>query len=72
MNGHNALGNLPPGFPDCKLHSVEEGGSMEYETPAVEIVGAGSELVQAFVGPRTDGGATALSHLDVGSGLDED
>jgi hypothetical protein len=34
---------------------------MKYETPAIEVVGAGSELVQAFAGPHNDFGATFLS-----------
>jgi hypothetical protein len=34
---------------------VEKGGIMEYETPAVEVVGPARELIQASAGPRTDG-----------------
>jgi hypothetical protein len=34
---------------------------MKYETPAIEVVGDGSELIQAFLGPHTDFGANALS-----------
>jgi hypothetical protein len=45
---------------------------MEYTTPEVNVVGTGSELVQAFVGPLTDGGAHALSQMAVNSCLEEE
>jgi hypothetical protein len=28
---------------------------MDYETPAVEMIGQASELIQAYIGPHTDG-----------------
>jgi hypothetical protein len=34
---------------------------MEYVTPEVEVMGTGSELVQAFFGPDNDFGASVLS-----------
>jgi len=34
---------------------------MEYVVPQVEVMGTGSELVQAMAGPATDWGAFALS-----------
>lgn len=37
--------------------------SLEYTTPEVEIVGSGSELVQAFFGPHNDGGFHSLSMM---------
>jgi hypothetical protein len=45
---------------------------MEYVTPTVEVVGAGSELVLAYYGPRTDLGAHALSEGAVCSSLEEE
>lgn len=45
---------------------------MEYATPEVEVLGAGSQLVQAFYGPNTDYGAHSLSfHQISGSNLEE-
>ena len=44
---------------------------MEYTTPEVEVVGTGSELVQAFFGPHTDLGAHALSLGAMCSSLEE-
>jgi hypothetical protein len=37
--------------------------SLEYTTPELEVVGPGSELVQAFVGPHNDGGFHSLSMM---------
>jgi len=34
---------------------------MEYTIPEVEVIGVGSELVQAFAGPHNDYGAQYLS-----------
>jgi hypothetical protein len=34
---------------------------MGYDAPEIEVMGTGSELVQAFVGPHSDFGAYALS-----------
>ena len=34
---------------------------MEYVVPEIEVMGSGSELVQAFVGPHNDFGAFSLS-----------
>jgi hypothetical protein len=55
-----------------KFHLAEEGGSMDYVTPEVEVMGAGSELVQAFVGPHNDFGATFLSLGAVCGSLEEE
>jgi hypothetical protein len=45
---------------------------MEYTAPNVEVIGAGSELVQAFFGPHTDFGAFALSLGAMCSRLEEE
>ena len=45
---------------------------MEYTTPEVEVVGTGSELVQAFFGPFTDGGFHSLSLGAICGRLDEE
>jgi len=45
---------------------------MEYTTPEVEVVGTGSELVQAFAGPFSDLGAYVLSLGFVRSSLEEE
>jgi len=45
---------------------------MEYAIPEVEVIGAGSELVQAFAGPLNDFGAQYLSLGAVCSSLEED
>jgi hypothetical protein len=55
-----------------KFDLVEKGGTMKYETPAIKVVGEGSELVQAFVGPHTDLGAHALSLGASNSRFDEE
>jgi hypothetical protein len=34
---------------------------MEYETPAIEVVGTASESIQASFGPRMDGDGYAFS-----------
>jgi hypothetical protein len=34
---------------------VEKGGTMEYTTPVIEVAGPARELIQASMGPRTDG-----------------
>ncbi len=34
---------------------------MEYTEPTIEVAGAASELVQAYAGPRNDGGAYEFS-----------
>jgi hypothetical protein len=44
---------------------------MEYVTPEVDVIGVGSELVQAHAGPHTDFGAFALSLLAVSSSFEE-
>lgn len=36
---------------------------MEYETAVLEIAGSASDLVQAYFGPRTDGGGYIASQL---------
>jgi len=36
---------------------------LEYTTPELEVVGTGSELVQAFAGPHNDGGVHTLSMM---------
>lgn len=45
---------------------------MEYEVPEVEVMGPGSELVQAFAGPFNDWGANTLSLGAVCSSLEEE
>lgn len=45
---------------------------MNYAAPEVEVIGTGSELVQAFVGPFTDFGAYSLSLGFPASSLNED
>jgi hypothetical protein len=44
---------------------------MNYESPAVEIVGQASELIQTFYGPRIDGGGTSFSQGAICSELEE-
>lgn len=34
---------------------------MDYEAPAVDVMGAASDLIQNFAGPRTDGDGLAFS-----------
>lgn len=34
---------------------------MDYETPTVDPIGPASELIQAYVGPHTDGGGYEFS-----------
>lgn len=34
---------------------------MKYETPTLELIGQASELIQAYVGPHTDGGGYEFS-----------
>jgi hypothetical protein len=34
---------------------VEKGETMEYSEPVIDVAGPASELVQAYVGPRSDG-----------------
>jgi hypothetical protein len=36
---------------------------MDYEAPALEMVGSASELIQAYAGPTTDGGGWAFSRV---------
>jgi hypothetical protein len=36
--------------------TTERGGTMDYKAPLVEVIGAASELIQAYIGPRYDGG----------------
>jgi hypothetical protein len=55
-----------------KCYLAEKGGQMEYVTPEVEVMGAGSELVQAFLGPHSDFGANALSLGAMCNNLEED
>ena len=62
----------PPGSGILKVHMVEEGVSMEYLIPEVEVIGAGSDLVQAFAGPFNDLGAHSLSLGAVCSSLEEE
>ncbi len=45
---------------------------MEYEAPTLTELGSGSELIQDFAGPRTDGGLRVQSHLVIRSKLDEE
>jgi hypothetical protein len=45
---------------------------MEYTTPEIEVVGTGSDLIQAFFGPYTDGGLHSLSLGAVSPQLDEE
>ena len=45
---------------------------MEYTTPEVEVIGIGSELVQAFLGPHNDLGATYLSLGAICGSLEEE
>jgi hypothetical protein len=45
---------------------------MVYETPTLTELGSGSELIQNFFGPTSDGGLTAQSHLAISSQLDEE
>ena len=45
---------------------------MEYSSPDVEVMGTGSDLVQAFAGPNNDGGAHTLSFMAVYTSLDEE
>jgi hypothetical protein len=45
---------------------------MEYEAPTVEVVGQASELIQAYLGPRTDGDGYTFSQGFADSGLEED
>ena len=45
---------------------------MEYAIPEVEVIGAGSELVQAFAGPHNDLGAHVLSLGAMCSRLEEE
>jgi hypothetical protein len=40
---------------------------MDYETPTLEMIGEASELIQAYVGPRTDGDGYAYSQGLTGS-----
>jgi hypothetical protein len=44
---------------------------MDYETPAIEILGPASELIQAYVGPLTDGGGYSFSQGYMCSPLEE-
>jgi len=44
---------------------------MNYEAPAVEIVGPASELIQAYAGPRMDGGGWTFSQGAICSVLEE-
>jgi len=44
---------------------------MEYEAPALEVVGSASELVQNFAGPRTDGDGFEFSQGAMCSGIEE-
>ena len=45
---------------------------MEYVIPEVEVMGAGSDLVEAFAGPHSDWGATYLSFGAVCGSLEEE
>lgn len=45
---------------------------MKYETPAVEVVGPASELIQASMGPRMDGDGYAYSLGLTCSALEEE
>jgi hypothetical protein len=50
---------------------VEKGGFM-YETPKVDEIGSASELIQAYFGPRYDGGGYVDSFGFVCSPLEEE
>jgi hypothetical protein len=54
------------------LDVVEKGESMEYHTPTVELMGPASELIQAYVGPLTDGGGYTFSQGNICSPLEEE
>lgn len=43
-----------------------------YETPELEVVGPASELIQAFLGPHNDLGATYLSLGAISPPFEED
>jgi hypothetical protein len=45
---------------------------MEYITPEVEMIGIGSDLIQAFFGPHTDGGSSVQSLMSMSAALEED
>ena len=45
---------------------------MEYHTPTVELMGPASELIQAYVGPLTDGGGYTFSQGNICSPLEEE
>lgn len=44
---------------------------MEYEAPAVDVVGAASELIQNYAGPRIDGDGLQLSQGAICSSIEE-
>ena len=43
------------------MSAAEKGTEMNYETPTLEVAGSASELVQAYMGPRIDGGGYSFS-----------
>lgn len=45
---------------------------MNYETPAVEVIGPASELIQNYFGPQTDGGGYTFSQGAVIAPLEEE
>lgn len=45
---------------------------MSYEAPAVEILGAASDLIQNYVGPWTDGNGHTFSAPNISSGIEEE
>ena len=55
-----------------KFTRWREEESLEYTTPEVEVAGTGSELVQDFFGPHSDGGIHALSLGAMCSTLEEE
>ena len=54
------------------LSVVEKGGEMDYEAPAVDVMGSASELIQDYAGPRYDGDGSSFSQAAICSPLEED
>jgi hypothetical protein len=49
---------------------VEKGGTMTYETPAVDVIGSASELIQTRIGTGPDGGPVGQNKLVLLSNLE--
>jgi len=51
---------------------VEKGGFMNYEAPTIEVIGKASALIQAYAGPRYDGGGYEFSQGLICSLIEEE